>query len=184
MQGVIQETKQKMQKALDMFKAELGRIRTGRASLSLLDGVRVSSYGTMMALNQVGTLAIADSRLITIAPWDKSLIPEIEKAILKADLGLQPANDGVLIRLPIPALNEERRKDLVRQLSKVGEDIKVGIRNVRRDANELLKKKEKEDGLSEDDHRRASDEVQKLTDKFIKDVDAMASRKEKEILEV
>jgi len=180
---IFEETKERMGKTQAALKSELMRIRTGRASLSLLDGIRVDYYGTKTPLNQVATLSVPESRLIVIQPWDASVIKEIEKAILKSDLGLTPSSDGRLIRIAIPPLTEERRKELVKTVSKVCEEYKVAIRNIRRDANELVKSLKKDGDISEDDAFRAQGEIQKITDEQIEQVDVVYKEKEKEILE-
>jgi len=180
---VFDETKEKMEVARDGFIKELQKVRTGRASLSLLDGIRVDYYGTRTPLNQMSTLSVPESRLITIQPWDASVLGDIEKAILKSDLGLTPANDGKIIRLSIPPLTEERRKELVKKVSKMGEERKITIRNIRRDSNEILKKMKKDGDITEDDLFKGQDETQKITDDFIEKVDTLCKEKEKEILE-
>jgi len=180
---IYAETKTNMQKAVDALKKELARVRTGRASLTLLDGIRADYYGTLTPLNQMASLAVPESRLITIQPWDATALKEIEKAILKSDLGLTPASDGKLIRIAIPPLTEERRKDLVKVVHKACEDHKIGIRNVRREGNEMIKELKKEGDVAEDDAFKAQDEIQKITDSFIGQVDAIYKEKEKEILE-
>jgi ribosome recycling factor len=172
-----------MSKSIASLKKELNRLRTGRASLSILDGIKVDYYGTLTPLNQMATLAVPESRLITIQPWDVSVIKEIEKAILKSDLGLTPSNDGKIIRISIPPLTEERRKELVKVVHKMCEDYKVSVRNIRRDANELLKSMKKDGEISEDDAFKAQDQVQKITDEQIKLIDECDKEKEKEILE-
>ncbi len=173
-----------MEKVVSDFQHALSTIRTGRASISILDPVKVDYYGTPTPLNQVATLHVPEPSLITVQPWDVSQIGPIEKAIRSADLGLNPSNDGKLIRVPIPPLTEERRKELVKHLHKVAEEHRVGVRNVRRDANESLKKLLKDKAISEDDERRALDEVQKLTDSFLQKIDQTAKAKEKEVLEL
>ncbi len=170
--------------ATESLKKDLASIRTGRASLALLDGIQIDYYGTMSPISQVATLGIPESRTITIQPWEPKLIPEIEKAILKSDLGLTPGNDGKTIRLAIPTLTEERRKQLVKVVKKRGEEAKIAIRNIRRDINDELKKTEKEKHLSEDDVKRFHDEIQKITDAYIQKVDDIVHHKEKEIMEV
>jgi len=180
---IYAETKTNMQKAVDALKKELARVRTGRASLTLLDGIRVDYYGTLTPLNQMASLAVPESRLITIQPWDATALKEIEKAILKSDLGLTPASDGKLIRIAIPPLTEERRKELVKVVHKACEDHKIGIRNVRRDGNEMIKELKKEGDVAEDDAFKAQDEIQKITDSFVGQIDAVYKEKEKEILE-
>jgi ribosome recycling factor len=158
-------------------------VRTGRASLSLLDGIRVDYYGTQTQLNQMASLSVPESRLIVIQPWDVSAIKDVEKAILKSDLGLTPSSDGKLIRISIPPLTEERRKELVKVVSKMCEEHKIAARNIRRDANDLLKGFKKDGDISEDDAFKAQDNVQKITDDFIKQIDEIYKEKEKEILE-
>jgi ribosome recycling factor len=180
---IYQDTRESMSKSLEALKKELKRVRTGRASLSILDGIKVDYYGTLTALNQMATLAVPESRLITIQPWDASVIQDIEKAILKSDLGLTPANDGKILRISIPPLTEERRKELVKMVHKMCEDHKVSVRNARRDSNELLKSLKKDGDISEDEAFKAQDEVQKITDEHIKLIDECYSEKEKEILE-
>ncbi|MGD8343947.1 MAG: ribosome recycling factor [Desulfobacterales bacterium] len=180
---IYQETTDSMRKAVEALRRELKRVRTGRASLSILDGIKVDYYGTLTPLNQMATLAVPESRLITIQPWDISVIKDIEKALLKSDLGLTPANDGKLIRISIPPLTEERRKELVKVVHKMAEDYKVSIRNARRDANELLKSLKKDGDISEDEAFKSQEEVQKITDEHIKHIDECCQEKEKEILE-
>lgn len=181
---VMEQLREKMESSVEAFKRELVKIRTGRASLSLLDGISVDAYGSKMPLNQVGTPTIPESRMIAIQPWDPQMLPVIEKAILSSDLGLTPANDGKVIRLTIPQLTEERRKELVKQVKKIAEDFKVAVRNVRREANDLLKTMKKDKDISEDDLFRLQDEGQKETDRFTKQIDEIAAGKEKEIMEV
>lgn len=178
-----QETSDRMGKTITALENELKRIRTGRASVSLLDGIRVDYYGTLTPLNQMATLGVPESRLITIQPWDVSGIKDIEKAILKSDLGLTPSNDGKLIRIAIPPLSEERRKELVKLVHKTCEEHKVAVRNIRRDSNELIKGLKKDGDIAEDDAFKAQDEIQKITDDHIKQIDAIYAAKEKEILE-
>lgn len=184
MEQVVQAAKTRMQKALDGLRTELAKLRSGRASLAILDEVRVECYESAMHLNQVATLNIPEPRLITIQPWDPSLIPAIEKALMKAQLGLTPANDGKVIRLPLPPLTEERRKELVKIVKRIGEEHKVAIRNVRREAMEECKKIVKEKHRSEDDEKRIEHEIQKSTDASIKQIDDALEHKEKEILTV
>jgi ribosome recycling factor len=176
--------KTRMEKAVSDLQHEMASIRTGRASLSILDHIRVDYYGTPTPLNQLANLHVPEPSLITIAPWDMSQIGPIEKAIRSSDLGLNPANDGKIIRLPIPPLTEERRKDLVKRLHHVAEDHRVAIRNIRRDGNEAVKKLLKDKKISEDEEKRAHDEIQKLTDGHMQKLDAAAKVKEKEILEI
>jgi ribosome recycling factor len=184
LEAVYQETREKMDKVIDVFNKELNRVRTGRASLSLLDGIRVDYYGTRTPLNQLATLAVPESRLITIQPWDASVIGEIEKAILKSDLGITPANDGKIIRLAVPPLTEDRRKDLVKTVNKTSEERKVASRNVRRESNELLKEMKKSGDIAEDLFFKAQDEVQKITNDYINTIDTVYKEKEAEILEI
>ncbi len=179
---VLSETRRKMDKVLEAMARDLSRVRTGRASVALLEGIKVECYGTTMPLPQVASLAAPESRLLTVQPWDVSVMGDIEKAILKSDLGLNPANDGKIIRLPIPALTTERRKDLVKMVKKMEEEAKVALRNVRREANEDFKEMKKEKLLAEDDAHRGQDEVQKITDEYTKKVEAQAADKEKEIM--
>ncbi|MBW1667474.1 MAG: ribosome recycling factor [Deltaproteobacteria bacterium] len=180
---ILSECRQKMSKTLEALKKEFMRIRTGRASTALLDGIKVECYDTQMPLDQVASISVPESRLITIKPWDQSIIGEIEKAILKSELGLTPMNDGKLIRIPIPPLTEERRRELVKVAKKMAEDGKISIRNHRREANELLKELKNEKEISEDEQYRAQEEVQRITDEFIKKIDEVTSEKEKEIME-
>ncbi len=182
-ESIYEETRESMGKTITSLEKELKRVRTGRASLSIFDGIRVDYYGTMTPLNQMATLSVPDSRLVTIQPWDVSMIKEIEKALLKSDLGLTPSNDGKIIRIAIPPLTEERRKSLVKMVRKMCEDHKVGVRNLRRDSNELLKGMKKDGEISEDDAFKAQAEVQKITDEHIKGIDGVYEEKEKEILE-
>lgn len=170
-----------MNKCIENFKRELGRLRTGRANLNMLDGIRVSYYGSMTALSQVAALNVADPRLITVKPWDKTLLVEIEKAIVGSNLGITPNNDGEIIRLPIPPLTGERRKDLVRQLKRQTEEARVVVRNMRRDANALVKDL---DGVSEDEQHRSLKTIQDLTDKVIGSLDKLGDDKEREMLEI
>ncbi len=174
----------RMEKVLADLQHDMAGVRTGRASVSLLDNVRADYYGTPTPLNQLATLHVPEPTLITVQPWDVSQIGALEKAIRSADLGLNPSNDGKLIRVPIPPLTEERRKDLVKKLHHIAEDHRVALRNIRRDANENVKKLLKDKLISEDDDRRAHDEIQKLTDGYIQKLDQAAKVKEKEILEI
>ncbi|PIR16712.1 MAG: ribosome recycling factor [Deltaproteobacteria bacterium CG11_big_fil_rev_8_21_14_0_20_49_13] len=183
-QKVITEAKGKMDRAMETLKMELSKMRTGRASTSILDDVRVEYYGQNVPLNQVSTLGVPDARLITIQPWEAGMVSVIEKAILKSGLGLNPNHDGKVIKLPIPPLNEERRKELVKYIKKLGEDSKVSIRNIRRDANEHIKKLEKSEHASEDDIKKGEKEIQKLTDDHIKLIDDTVTHKEKEIMTI
>lgn len=183
-QELRKKTNERMDAAVESLKKDFAAVRTGRASLALLDGISVDYYGTPTPLQQLASLSIPESRQIAIQPWEHKLIPEIEKSIMKSDLGLTPANDGKIIRINIPVLTEERRKQLVKVVKKRSEEAKVAVRNVRRDSNEELKKLEKEKHLSEDDVKKVQDEIQKLTDVHVKKVDEVLEHKEKEIMEV
>ncbi len=177
----IPETKKAMEKAIEHMKVEFSRLRVGRATTSMVEGVKVDAYGTMMTLKEVAALAIPDARTITITPWDKGLFNEIEKGILAANVGLTPMNDGKIIRLNMPPITEERRKDFVKQIKKFGEDAKVVIRNLRRDAMDGAKK-QKDPALSEDDMRRFQDELQKATDHCTQEADKAVEAKSKEVM--
>lgn len=181
---VESNTRSRMEKVLADLQHVMAGIRTGRATVSLLDGIRVDYYGTPTPLNQVATLHVPEPSMITAQPWDSSLIGPIDKAIRSSDLGLNPQNDGKIIRIPIPPLTQERRKDLVKHLHNITEDHRVAIRNIRRDANEAVKKLLKDKTISEDEERRAHDEIQKMTDGQMSKLDAAAKAKEKEILEI
>ena len=178
---IIEDCEQSMVKAIDLLKRELSRIRTGRANLTMLDGIKVEFYGTPTPLNQVAALTVVDPRLITVKPWDKSLLQAIEKAVNIADIGITPSSDGELVRLPIPPLTAERRKDLVKNVKKTAEDGKIRIRDIRRDSNELMKEVK---GLPEDDLKKALKTIQDKTDHYTKVVDSTIATKEKEILDV
>ena len=173
-----------MERTIDVLKKDLAGIRTGRASLAIFDGIMVDYFGTPTPINHVATLSVPESRLITIQPWDPKTIPEIEKAIRKSDLGLNPGNDGKIIRIAIPQLTEERRKEIVKQVYKRGEEAKIALRNIRRDVNDEMRKIEKEEHISEDETKRAIEEIQKITDSYIKKVDETVSHKEEEVMEV
>jgi ribosome recycling factor len=181
---IIEQLKEKMGASIEALKRELIKIRTGRASLSLLDGIKVKAYGAQMLMDQVGTMTIPENNMIAIKPWDPQILPAIEKAILASGLGLTPQSDGNVVRLTIPALTGERRKELVKQIKKIGEEYKVAIRNIRRDSNETLKKQKKDTEISEDELFRLQEEAQKVTDGFISQVDEIAAGKEKEVMEV
>jgi ribosome recycling factor len=181
---LFHDTEHKMERSLAALRKDLSRIRTGRASLALLEGITVDYYGTPTPLHQVATLAVPESRLITIQPWDKAQLGLVEKSIQRSDLGLTPVNDGKIIRLAIPPLTAERRKDLVKQVKKMGEEAKIALRNVRREGNDALRDREKAKQISEDDWRRSQEQMQKLTDRYIAQVDDILSAKEREILEV
>lgn len=182
--SAIAELKQRMSKSVEDLRRELAAIRTGRASISLFESIEVEYYGTQTPINQLASLSIPEPSLVTIQPYDGSLIGAIEKAILASDLGLNPANDGRLIRIPIPPLNEERRQQLARHVHKVLEDHRTAVRNIRRDGNDAMKKSLKNKEISEDEERRALDEIQKLTDEFVSNLEEIAKRKEEEILTV
>lgn len=182
-ESIYEETKDSMNKSLDALRNEFKRVRTGRASLSILDGIRVDYYGTLTPLSQMASLSVPESRMIAIQPWDTSAIKEIEKTILKSDLGLTPSNDGKVIRISIPPLTADRRKSLVKVIHKMSEEHKVAIRNIRRDSNELVKSLKKDGEISEDDAFRSQDNIQKITDDYIKMLDVIYREKEKEILE-
>ncbi len=184
MQDIKKKTNDRMNGTINALKKELASIRTGRASLALLDGINVDYYGSLVPLSQVATLGIPDPRQIVIQPWEQKIISAIEKAILKSDLGLTPMNDGKIIRIIIPTLTEERRKQLVKIVKKKAEEARISIRNIRRDINDELKKDEKEKHISEDDFKRLQGEIQKITDSFIAKVEEIISNKEKEIMEV
>jgi ribosome recycling factor len=175
---------QKMQKSLDSLKSDLSKIRTGRAHTGLLDHVMVEYYGSMVAVNQVANVNLGDARTINVQPYEKNMVGKIEKAIRDSDLGLNPATNGDVIRVPMPMLTEERRRDLAKVVRTEGENAKVAVRNVRRDANDALKKLLKDKEISEDDERRAQDEIQKLTDRYVAEVDKMLQTKEAEIMAV
>lgn len=181
---VIKDAEERMKKAVDVYRQDLAGMRAGRATPALLDKIRVDAYGSPVPVNNVATIEVPDPRTLVIKPWDRSLIKAIEKAINASDLGLNPNNDGVVIRLNIPQMTEERRKDLVKVVHKRTEEQRVAIRNIRRDANDQIKKLEKEKTISEDESKRAQDEVQKLTDKYIKESEQIMAAKEKEIMEV
>jgi ribosome recycling factor len=179
-----EDCKARMQKSIDSLEKDFSKLRTGRASTALVDSILVEYYGTPTPLNQVASVSIPDSRSISISPWDRSAFAGIEKAILKSDLGLTPVNDGRAIRINIPPLTEDRRKELVKMAKKYTEETKVAIRNVRRDLNDTLKKMESDKEISEDEMHRAQDEVQKITDDFVKNADTVFADKEKEIMEI
>src|ERR1017187_5880151 len=177
------QLKARMDKAVEDFRKEMASTRTGRASVHMLDGVTVDAYGSQMPLNQLANVSAPEPQLITVQPWDVSLIGAIEKAIRSADLGLNPMNDGKLVRVPVPALTEDRRKDMVKHLHRILEEHRTAVRNIRRDGNEAIKKTMKDKKIAEDDEKRALDEIQKLTDDEIKKMEEMSKGKEKEVLE-
>ncbi|HPQ95237.1 MAG: ribosome recycling factor [Thiothrix sp.] len=181
---ILLDAEQRMQKSIEALKGELAKIRTGRAHPSLLDHVTVDYYGTQTPLSQVANISIEDARTLSITPWEKPMVAVIEKAILTSDLGLNPATAGTVIRVPVPPLTEERRRDLVKVVKSEAEGAKVAIRNIRRDANSDFKALEKEKEISEDDERRAEDRVQKLTDKYVAEVDTVFEKKEKDLMEI
>lgn len=180
----LSDVKRRMDSALDVLKKEFGGLRTGRASPNLLDHVMVDAYGSSMPINQVGTVGVPEARLITVQIWDRGLVKSADKAIREAGLGLNPQIDGQLIRIPLPALTEERRKDLTKVAHKYAEQARIAVRNVRRDGMEMLKKAEKDHKVTEDDHRKRAAEVQKLTDEHVNKVDETLAAKEKEIMQV
>ena len=184
METVKAKTEEKMKKSVAALSEELGSIRTGRASASLFDKISVNYFGKPTPLNQVATISIPEARLVTIQPWDKSIMKDIEKAILQSDLSLNPNNDGKVIRLNIPPLTEQRRKELAKQAKSIAENSRVAIRNIRREANDELKKKQKASEISEDQEKAGSDAVQKMTDKYIAEINKIAEAKEKEIMEI
>lgn len=177
------EAKMLMDEAVEYFKLQLQKVRTGRASSTLLDGVKVDYYGSQTPLAQAAGISVPDAKTIMVQPYDRSLLNEIEKAIRSADLGFNPQNDGNVIRIPVPPLTEERRQDFVKMCKKFAEEGKVSVRNARRDANDALKKAEKDKAITEDDKKRGEDEVQKLTDQFVKNIDDLLAKKEKELLD-
>jgi len=181
---IMNDMKKDMATSVESMKQSMMKVRTGRASISILDGIIVDYYGTHTPLNQLATLAVPEPRLISIQPWDKGALSGIEKAILRSELGLTPSNDGKIIRVPIPPLNEERRRDLVKMVKKTAEDFRVEIRNHRRDANSLLKELEKEKEINKDELKSSQDKVQDLTDSYIKQIDEILAVKEKEIMEI
>jgi ribosome recycling factor len=183
MENHIKDSEQKMKGAIDHLHVELGKVRTGRASVALVEDIKIDYYGNPSPLTQAATLGVQDSKTITIAPWDSSMLPVIEKAILGSDLGLTPSNDGKIIRLVIPPLTTDRRQQLTKVVKKYGEECKVAIRNIRRDFNDKLKSMEKDHSLSKDEERKGHDEIQKTTDKYVAEVDKIVQGKEKNVLE-
>lgn len=180
----LPEAKRRMESAIEALRREFAGVRTGKASPALLESVRVEAYGSHVPLNQVATVSAPEPRMLLVQPWDRGMLGPIEKAIMSSDLGLNPGNDGKLIRVPIPALTEERRKEYVRILHKMTEDGRVGVRQARKDANDEIKRRQKESEISEDDARREQDEVQKLTDRFIQQMEDLLKSKEAEVMEV
>jgi ribosome recycling factor len=181
---ILKNEEDRMKKAVEVVREELVKVRTGKATTALLDGIKVEYYGSMVPLTQVANISTPDVHTISVQPWEKNMLAVIDKAILNANLGLNPVNDGNVLRVPIPALNEERRRDLVKLVRKFGEEGKIAVRNVRRDAIEHLKKAEKQEHFSEDERKRGEQESQKLTDKYTKEIDNLLGLKEKEIMEV
>jgi len=181
---MMNEIESRMKKSIAALKDELTRIRTGRANASLLDHIRVPYYGSEMPINQVANLSVPEPRTIVIAPWEKTMLQAVEKAILASDLGLTPSNDGVIIRLTLPELTEDRRKEFVKQVKQIGEKARVSVRNIRRDANEEVKKQVKDEGLPEDESKRLQDKIQHLTDQYIAEIEHVLERKEQDILTV
>jgi len=181
---ILNDTKERMNKTIEHFTMELASMRAGRANPGMVEKIMVDYYGELTPLNQLANITVPEARLLVIQPWDKGSIPNIEKAILKSDLGITPTNDGNVIRLAIPQLTEERRKELVKVLKKKAEETKVAVRNIRRESNDLIKSSEKEKLISEDESKKGMDEIQKLTDKYIKDIDSITQTKEKDIMSV
>ncbi len=184
MEQIIKDAKARMDKSLEALRSELAKVRSGKATTALLDGIKVEYYGNLTPLNQVANVTVLDAHTLSVTPWDKSMVSVIDKAILEANLGFNPVSDGTNIKVPIPPLNEERRKDLVKLVKKFGEDSKIAVRNIRRDANDHLKREEKNKKLSEDQLKEAEDKIQKLTDGHTKKVEDILKIKEKEIMEV
>ncbi|NLO22005.1 MAG: ribosome recycling factor [Syntrophomonadaceae bacterium] len=181
---ILLDAEEKMQKSIEFLTKDLSTLRAGRANPAMVEKIMVDYYGEATPINQLGNITIPEARLLVIQPWDKSIIPAIEKAIFKSDLGVTPSNDGNVIRIAIPQLTEERRKELVKVVKKKGEETKVAIRNIRRESNDMLKMSEKEKLISEDENKKGMDEIQKFTDKYVKNVDGILQAKEKEIMEV
>ncbi|RMG90866.1 MAG: ribosome recycling factor [Zetaproteobacteria bacterium] len=179
---MAEQIEKRMQKSIQALRAELATVRTGRANAALLDHVRVEYYGSMVPINQVGNISVPEPRMLVITPWEKTMLGPIEKAIQASDLGLNPSNDGEVVRIVLPELTEERRRELVKHVHAIGEKAKISIRNIRRDANDEVKRRVKDEGLSEDESRRLQDRIQKITDKYIAEVDEIVAHKEKEIL--
>ncbi|MDR3626972.1 MAG: ribosome recycling factor [Ignavibacteriaceae bacterium] len=184
MEQTIKDAKSRMDKSLEALRGELAKIRSGKATTALLDGLKVDYYGSMTPINQAANVTVLDAHTLSVTPWDKSVLSAIERAILEANIGFNPVSDGTNLKIPVPPLNEERRRDLVKLIKKFGEDSKVAVRNIRRDANEHLKKEEKKKNISEDQLKEAEDKIQKLTDEHILKVDEVLKHKEKEIMEI
>ena len=184
MEETIKDANSRMNKSLEALRIELSKIRSGKATTALLDGIKVEYYGSMTPINQVANVTVLDAHTLSITPWDKSVVPVVDKAILEANIGFNPVSDGTNLKIPVPPLNEERRKELVKLVKKFGEETKIAVRNVRRDANEHLKREEKNKKISEDQLKEAEDKIQKLTDEHVQQVDELLKHKEKEIMEV
>lgn len=184
MEQIIKDAKSRMDKSIDALRSELAKIRSGKATTALLDGIKVDYYGTISPLSQVGNLTVLDAHTLSFTPWDKSMVNIVDRAILEANIGLNPVSDGTNLKIPIPLLNEERRRELVKLVKKFGEETKIAVRNVRRDANDHLKRENKDKKITEDQLKEAEDKVQKFTDEHIKMVDEVLKHKEKEIMEV
>jgi len=184
MEQIIKDAKARMDKTLESLRAELAKVRTGKATTALLDGVKVEFYGNMTPLNQVGNVSVLDAHTLSITPWDKSVVSAVERAIMEANLGFNPVSDGTNIRVPVPPLTEERRRDFVKIVKKFGEESKVAVRNIRRDGNEHLKRSQKDKKISEDQLKEGEEKIQKLTDDHVKLIDDILKLKEKEIMEV
>lgn len=182
--SILKDTEKRMQAAIEALRRDLGSVRAGRATPALLDQVRVEAYGSTMPLDQVAGITAPEPRLLVVQPWDQSIMGDIERAILKSDIGLNPNNDGKVIRLAVPQLTEERRTELARQVRKMGEDSRISVRNLRRAANDSIRNAEKDGQLSEDEARRQLDQVQKLTDQYVEEIDNILAEKEKDIMEV
>ena len=184
MEDTLKDASSRMDKSLEALRGELAKIRSGKATTALLDGIKIDYYGSSMPINQVANITVMDAHTLSITPWDKSVLSAVEKAILEANIGFNPVSDGTNLKIPVPPLNEERRKELVKLVKKFGEDNKIAIRNVRRDANEHLKREEKNKKISEDQLKEAEDRIQKLTDEHIHKIEDLLKHKEKEIMEV
>ena len=183
-QDIQKELAESFERTVKGLGAELGKLRTGRANLGMLEGVRVDYYGQQVPINQVGTMRVADARMITISPWEKNMLSAIERAILSSDLNLNPSNDGIMVRVPVPALTGERRQELVKMARRIGEDHKISLRNARRDANELIKTLQKDGDITEDEQHRALAKINQLTEEFSKKIDDILAAKEQDIMEV
>jgi len=184
MEQIIKDARIRMDKSLDALRSETSKIRSGKATTALLNGIKVDYYNNMTSIDQLASITVLDAHTLSVTPWDKSVVPNVEKAILEANIGFNPVSDGANLKIPVPPLNEERRKELVKIIKKFGEDFKIAIRNIRRDANDHLKKEEKEKKISEDQLKDAEDNIQKLTNEHISKIDEILEHKEKEIMEV